>query len=174
MTKYLPDIYKKSIFDINYRKLKEDNIKCLIFDLDNTLAPIDSDKVDLKVKELVSNLKKDFLVIIVSNSPKKRVLSFSMDLEVDAYPFALKPMVRTLKKIKSKYNLESNQIDIIGDQFITDMGYGYNGNIMKIFVDCLSKKDLKITSVNRYLEQKIINKYTKNNLFKKGTYYDKR
>ena len=36
--KYLPDIYKKNIFDINYNKLKKKDIKCLIFDLDNTLA----------------------------------------------------------------------------------------------------------------------------------------
>lgn len=38
--KYLPDMYKKNIFDINYDKLKKKGIKCLIFDLDNTLALI--------------------------------------------------------------------------------------------------------------------------------------
>ena len=102
MNKYLPDIYRKNIFDINYNKLKKKGIKCLIFDLDNTLALIDSVKVDVKVKELITKLKEDFLVVIVSNSPKKRVLKFSSDLEVDSYPFALKPTIRTLKKIKSK------------------------------------------------------------------------
>lgn len=170
--KYLPDIYKKNIFDINYSKLKKKDIKCLIFDLDNTLAFIDSTKVEDKVKELITKLKKDFLVVIVSNSPKKRVSKFSEDLGVDSYPFALKPTIRTLKKIKSKYNLESKNIAIIGDQFITDMGYGYKGNITKIFVDPLAVKDLKITNINRYLEEKIMNKYSKNNLFKKGKYYE--
>ena len=58
--KYLPDIYKKNIFDINYDKLKKKDIKCLIFDLDNTLAFIDSTKVEDKVKELITKLKKDF------------------------------------------------------------------------------------------------------------------
>mgnify|MGYP005763625121 CR=1 FL=1 len=172
MSKYLPDIYRKNIFDIDYNKLKKKGIKCLIFDLDNTLALIDSVKVDVKVKELIAKLKKDFLVVIVSNSPKKRVLKFSSDLEVDSYPFALKPTIRTLKKIKSKYNLESKSIAIIGDQFITDMGYGYKGKITKIFVDPLATKDLKITNVNRYLEEKIMKKYSKNNLFKKGNYYE--
>ena len=172
MNKYLPDIYRKNIFDINYDKLKKKGIKCLIFDLDNTLALIDSVKVDVKVKKLIVKLKKDFLVIIVSNSPKKRVKVFGNDLEVDIYPFALKPTIRTLKKIKSKYNLESKSIAIIGDQFITDMGYGYKGKITKIFVDPLAIKDLKITNVNRYLEDKIMKKYSKNNLFKKGNYYE--
>ncbi len=170
--KYLPDIYKKNIFDINYDKLKKKDIKCLIFDLDNTLALIDSIKVESNVKELITKLKKDFLVVIVSNSPKKRVSKFSKDLGVDSYPFALKPTIRTLKNIKSKYNLESKNIAVIGDQFITDMGYGYKGNITKIFVDPLAVKDLKITNINRYLEGKIIAKYSKNNLFKKGNYYE--
>lgn len=170
--KYLPDMYKKNIFDINYDKLKKKGIKCLIFDLDNTLALIDSVKVESKVKELITKLKKDFLVIIVSNSPKRRVDKFSEDLEVDSYPFALKPTIRTLKKIKSKYNLDSKGIAIIGDQFMTDMGYGYKGHITKIFVDPLATKDLKITNINRYLEEKIMSKYSKNNLFKKGKYYE--
>ena len=169
--KYLPDIYKKNIFAINYDKLKKKDIKCLIFDLDNTLALIDSTKVESNVKELITKLKKDFLVVIVSNSPKKRVSKFSEDLGVNSYPFALKPSIRTLKKIKSKYNLESNQIAIIGDQFITDMGYGSKGKITKIYVDPLAVKDLKITNINRYLEEKIMNKYSKNDLFKKGNYY---
>ncbi len=170
--KYLPDIYKKNIFDINYLKLKDKGIKCLIFDLDNTLALIDSTKVEDKVKELIAKLKKEFLIIIVSNSPKKRVSLFGKDLDVDYYPFALKPNIRTLKKIKSKYKLESSSIAIIGDQFITDMGYGYKGKITKIYVDPLATKDLKITNINRYLEDKIMNKYNKNNLFKKGNYYE--
>ena len=170
--KYLPDMYKKNIFDINYLKLKDKGIKCLIFDLDNTLALIDSTKVEDKVKELIAKLKKEFLIIIVSNSPKKRVSLFGKDLDVDYYPFALKPNIRTLKKIKSKYKLESSSIAIIGDQFITDMGYGYKGKITKIYVDPLATKDLKITNINRYLEDKIMNKYNKNNLFKKGNYYE--
>ena len=170
--KYLPDMYKKNIFDINYLKLKDKGIKCLIFDLDNTLALIDSTKVEDKAKELIAKLKKDFLIIIVSNSPKKRVSLFGKDLDVDYYPFALKPNIRTLKKIKSKYKLESSSIAIIGDQFITDMGYGYKGKITKIYVDPLATKDLKITNINRYLEDKIMNKYNKNNLFKKGNYYE--
>lgn len=57
MSKYLPDIYRKNIFDIDYNKLKKKGIKCLIFDLDNTLALIDSVKVDIKVKELITDRK---------------------------------------------------------------------------------------------------------------------
>ena len=40
MEKYVPDIYQKSIYTINYDSLLSRGIKCLLFDLDNTLAPI--------------------------------------------------------------------------------------------------------------------------------------
>ena len=37
MEKYIPDMYKLNIFNINYELLKEKGIKCLLFDLDNTI-----------------------------------------------------------------------------------------------------------------------------------------
>ena len=37
---FKPKSYYKSIYDINYDKLKEEGITCLIFDLDNTLGLI--------------------------------------------------------------------------------------------------------------------------------------
>ncbi len=170
--KYLPDIYKKDIFDINYKKLKDEGIKCLIFDLDNTLVKIDSLDIDNKTKELIEKLKKDFIVLIVSNSPKKRVKVFLDNLDIDGYSFALKPSIRSLKRIKAKYNLFNKDIAIIGDQFMTDMKYGYKGKIKKIFVDPIALKDLKITNFNRFFENKIMKKYSKYNKFKKGEYYE--
>ena len=37
MDNFIPDMYQKSIYHIDYDKLSEDGIKCLLFDLDNTL-----------------------------------------------------------------------------------------------------------------------------------------
>lgn len=174
MNRYLPDVYSKSVLTINYGKLKKRKIKCLIFDLDNTLVPVHTKEIDPKIKKLIADLKKDFLVIIVSNSPKKRVNAIKDILEIDAYPNALKPLTRTLRKIKKKYNLANEDIAMIGDQFLTDMNYGYKGKILKVFVDTISNEDLKITSLNRFFERKIMTKYQKKNLFKKGEYYDER
>ena len=38
MALYKPTMYKKNIFDIDYEQLKKKGIKCLVFDLDNTLG----------------------------------------------------------------------------------------------------------------------------------------
>ena len=35
MDLFIPDIYQQSIYTIDYKKLKRNGIKCLLFDLDN-------------------------------------------------------------------------------------------------------------------------------------------
>ena len=77
MDKYIPDIYQKDIYHINYDQLKERGIKCLLFDLDNTLVPINVKVPDEEIKDLFNKLKKKgFKLIIFSNSLKKRVSPF--------------------------------------------------------------------------------------------------
>ena len=41
MEVFRPDVYQKSIYDIDYMKLKNNVIRCLLFYLDNTLDPIE-------------------------------------------------------------------------------------------------------------------------------------
>ena len=43
MNKYIPKIYKQSILDIDYNNLKKIGIKCIMFDLDNTLLEVYKD-----------------------------------------------------------------------------------------------------------------------------------
>ena len=40
MELYVPDIYQENIYKINYDNLLSRGIKCLLFDLDNTLVTI--------------------------------------------------------------------------------------------------------------------------------------
>ena len=41
-----------------------------------------------------------------------------------------------------------------------------------ILVDPLGTKDLKITSLNRFVERKILKKYEQKEIMKKGVYYE--
>ena len=63
MEKYVPDIYQKSVYDIDYSKLTNRGIKCLLFDLDNTL-------VFPSVKEPTEELIKLSKLGTVKKSPK--------------------------------------------------------------------------------------------------------
>lgn len=171
MKKYVPAIYQKTIFDINYKKLHKNGIKCLLFDLDNTLVAAHSYEPDKKVINLLKKLNKEFKVIIISNSSRKRLEKINSLFNVSYYSFSLKPLKRNFKKVIKDYQFTKEEIVLIGDQFITDILGGYRMGIKTILVDPLSN-DLPCTKLNRFLEGEIINRLGKKNLFFKGKYYE--
>ena len=167
-----PDIYQKNIFDINYNKLYKNKIKCLIFDLDNTLALIDEKKCPEKTRELVMDLKKKFKVVIISNNIEKRIFPYKEELELDAVSLAMKPLTVGLSKIKKKYRLNKSEMVMIGDQLLTDVLSAKLYGIKSCLVEPLGKKDLKITGLNRKIEDIILKKYEKNKIFERGKFYE--
>lgn len=73
MKKYVPDMYSKDIYSVNYTKLKKQGVKCLLFDLDNTLVEPHTKRPHQRLHDFFDTLKKDFQVIIFSNSRGKRL-----------------------------------------------------------------------------------------------------
>ena len=168
---FKPDIYKKTIYDINYKQLKKDGIKCLIFDLDNTLGLISHKNCPQEAKDLINKLKEDFIIVISSNNTKRRIKPYLEELGIEGTSWSMKPSIKSLIYIKAKYKLHKKEMCIIGDQIVTDILSGKRFHIKTILVDPLGDKDLKITGLNRNIEAKIIAKYEKRGLFKRGKYY---
>lgn len=169
---FKPSMYYKSIYDINYNKLKEMGIKCLIFDLDNTLGTIDYKKSPRKTKALIKELQEDFLVLICSNNTKRRIKPYLDDLNVGGVCWSFKPSIIGLVKLQNNYHLLKKEMCLIGDQLVTDILAGNRFHIKTILVDPMGEKDLKITGINRELEKKIIEKYQRKGLFERGKYYE--
>ena len=172
MRLFRPDVYQKSIFEINYSRLKELCITCLVFDLDNTLGKLDHKKSPYKVKELIRSLQNDFLVLICSNNTRRRVEPFFKDLGIGGVYFSFKPTTLGLAKIKRRYRLKKKEMCIIGDQMVTDILAGNRFHIMTVLVDPMSEKELMITGVNREIESRIIRRYQKRGVFERGKYYE--
>lgn len=173
MDKYIPDMYKKSIFDVNYDLLSSRGIKCLLFDLDNTLALINEKEPRKDVIELFNKLKeKGFKIIIFTNSPSKRVKPFKNILEVDCCPFACKPFSRKFLSIIKIYDLQFSEIAIIGDSMMDDICGGNKVGITTILIERLGTKEFFIASLKRKRENRIIKKLREQNLFIKGKYYE--
>lgn len=170
----IPDMYQKDIFHIDYKKLKKDGITCLVFDLDNTLALIHERRCPEKTKELIKELQKDFLIIIISNNTRGRIEPYKRDLGVDAVSLAMKPLTRGLKKIRKLYRLKKKEMVMIGDQLVTDVLSGKKFRIKTVLVDPLGQKDLKITGLNRKIEERILKRYQKRKVFERGKYYDEK
>ena len=170
---FLPDKYYKNVYNINYKSLLDSGIKCLIFDLDNTLVPAHVDNPTKKVKDLINNLKElEFKIILLSNSPKSRLEPFKKELGVDCAPFSCKPFIHKYKKIIKLYKYELSQMAMIGDQLLTDVWASNKVGITSVLVNPISKKDFAFTRINRYLEKFIETRLLKRDLFKRGKYYD--
>lgn len=170
---FKPDMYVKDIYSIDYKKLETYGIKCILFDLDNTLVPSFKKKPTRKLKDFIERLKDmGFKVIIFSNSNKKRLTPFKKILEVDCSYSSKKPFQKKFKKVLKEYKYSQSEVAMIGDQIVTDI---YGGNKMGIFtvlVKPINKKEMFFTKFNRVIEKKVIKKMERKKIFKKGEFYD--
>ncbi len=173
MEKYIPDIYAKSIYDIDYENLIERGIKCVLFDLDNTLLPPKAKEVPKKLLDFLKQIKKlNIRFILYSNGRKKRIMNMAQKLDMEFYAMALKPYRGKLDKVMKKYEYNQSEIAVVGDQIMTDVLFGNKAGITSILVNPLSLNDTWLTKFNRRREKKIYKKLYKNNLFAKGKYYE--
>jgi HAD superfamily phosphatase (TIGR01668 family) len=155
-----PKLYLEKVTDITIEALKENNIKGLILDVDNTLIDIDRKMIDGLV-EWKNNLEKNNIkFIILSNSNKKdKVETVAKNLNISYLGFAKKPFKSGFKKAAEKLNLENEKIGVVGDQIFTDVIGANRCNMFSILVKPISEKDLLITKWKRPLENKIIQKF---------------
>ena len=170
--RFIPDMYQENIYKVNYKKLKDEGIKCILIDLDNTISPAKEVVLDNKIKGLFDKLKKDFRLVIFSNNFPKRISKFGKYYDVDIACLSLKPFRYKYRSILKKYNLKKHEVATIGDQLLTDIQGGNKMCFKTILVNPISKIDEKETWLNREIEKKIFKYFEKNNILKKGHYYD--
>jgi len=173
MEKYIPDIYVKSIYYIDYEKLKERGIKCILFNLDNTIAPLSIKKPNKKIKDHFQKLKNmGFKLIIFANSGKTRLKPFKEELEVDCAFSCKKPMRKKFDLILKEYKYNISEVVIVGDNIITDVLGGNKVGITTILVNPISNKEKFVTKLCRICEKKIMTKLAQKELFHRGKYYE--
>lgn len=173
MELFRPDMYKQSIYDIDYEKLKQIGIKCILFDLDNTIAPLDISVPDKKMLDFFLYLEEiDIKAIILSNASKKRVAPFKEKCNLDSSFHSKKPFKRKYLKILNTYNFKDIEVACVGDQLLTDI-YGANRlGLTSILVNPINYKEKMPTKVNRFFEKIIYKRLKKRGLLEKGVYYE--
>ncbi|MBQ9014399.1 MAG: YqeG family HAD IIIA-type phosphatase [Bacilli bacterium] len=169
---FIPKAYSKNIYEINYDKLKKKGIKCILFDLDNTISPEYEILLNKKIKTFLNKLKKDFKVIIMSNNFPHRLKKFGKYYDVDVLSLSLKPLLYKYIYVLLKYRFKRSEIVAVGDQLVTDILGGNKIGITTILVDPMTNKDGKATFLNRKIEKKLYSYFKKNNILEKGKYYE--
>ncbi|MFP4456254.1 MAG: YqeG family HAD IIIA-type phosphatase [Clostridia bacterium] len=154
MSFLIPDYSYRTIYDIDFEKLKKEGIKLVLVDIDNTIIAWDSVIVNEKLIAFFDELKDSgFVVRILSNAPKERAKEISKKLGVKGIGRSYKPFSFNFKKSINSEGFKKSETIMIGDQIFTDLLGAKLAGIKVILVDPISKKELKVTKFMRLLEK---------------------
>lgn len=168
---FTPNYYIHSYDTLRVAYLKEHGIRVLLCDIDNTLVPHDVAKPDEKVTTFLRTLQKEGITIIfVSNNVEERVSIFAQGLGIACYPFALKPLPKTYKKILREHHIDTREVAVLGDQLMTDILGANLAGLHTILTAPVVEKDLTFTKVNRIVEAIVFKLLKRSHRLTKGEY----
>ncbi|MFB1080595.1 YqeG family HAD IIIA-type phosphatase [Jeotgalibacillus sp. JSM ZJ347] len=162
---FLPNEYVESVFEITPAKLKQQGIKAIITDLDNTLVEWDRKNATPKLIEWLESMQMEgILVTIVSNNNQLRVEAFSDPIGIPFIYHARKPMGRAFRRAIRDMNVKKDETVVIGDQLMTDVLGGNLNKLYTILVVPVAKTDGFFTKFNRIIEKRLLNFFKRKNM----------
>ena len=157
---FYPKGYFNKVSEISLEYLKENNIKGLILDVDNTLIDYYRN-ISEETINWANRLKENGIkMCILSNSNKKeKVKEVAGKLGLEYTYFGMKPLKRGFKRAKKMLGLENNEIAAVGDQIFTDVIGSNRMKMFSILVEPIKEKDILVTLIKRPIENYIKRKY---------------
>lgn len=158
-----PKFYLNNVIEINIEFLKQNNIKGLILDIDNTLIDIDKKMLD-GVEDWCKDLKSQGIKIcILSNtSSKEKAQTVAEKLEIPFINFAKKPFKKGFYQAKELLDIKKvEEIAVVGDQLFTDVLGANRVGMTSILVKPVDDRDLWHTKIKRPLENMLIRRFMK-------------
>jgi len=159
---FYPNGYFNKVSKISLEYLKENNIKGLILDVDNTLIDYYRNMSEETI-DWANNLKQNGIkMCILSNSEKQeKVKAVAEKLGLEYSYFGMKPLKKGFKKAQKMLGLENKEIAAIGDQIFTDVIGSNRMKMFSILVEPIKEKDIWITRLKRPIENYIKKEYLK-------------
>ena len=150
-----PSYIVEKVTDINLDDLKDEGIKGMLFDLDNTLMAPKSAKLTEDIANWIEAVKQDFKIAIVSNNPHPEYMEQAQkELSCPVYGKAKKPQKNVALTALKCIDLLPSQVAMIGDRPLTDIWLGQRLGMTTILVDPLIKhEEMAIVKFLRKLER---------------------
>ncbi len=116
------DIALRTVSQITPKLLKENNIKGLLLDVDNTLTTHDNPRPADGVMEWIALMKSNGIkMMIVSNNHYERVKPFADMLGLDFVSDGKKPLSSGFNRAQKKMEIPFSELAVVGDQIYTDI-----------------------------------------------------
>lgn len=140
---FLPKLITDELTDLTPDVLKENHIRLLMLDFDNTIVPYTTstptDKMDRWLREMNAS---DIQLCVVSNSHKDRVKIFCNQYGIDCITHANKPFTKGIKECLAKYGIPAAEAALVGDQIYTDTFGANNAGVMPILVRAIDNHNI--------------------------------
>lgn len=144
---FVPDVYQKDIYKIDYGKLKEKGVKLISFDIDDTIddsiwnkarGTLPGVKVTMPkdAKNLFRDLKSmGFTVTLLTNTTAAIAEDVCADLQADGYiARADKPETRSFKRMMEIYHVKPAQMAHVGNNIRQDVAGGNRAGVTTCLV----------------------------------------
>ena len=157
-----PKLWVDDLSHIPLKELKNDGIKALIIDIDNTLVAWDADQPSRESIHWVKKAKEEgFTIMLVSNNKPKRVQRMQAFFHCRGLSGAKKPTGFGLKKALRIIKKRPYETAIIGDQIFTDILGGNRIGIYTILVTPIKSKEFWWTTFVRHAENRVLRRLKK-------------
>jgi len=152
-----PDYNLKNIYEIDFNELKEQGIKCIMFDLDSTVMRSKSAEFTPDTVEWFNTFIKDFEVAIISNNHKKDYIEKAAKLApCRVIGHARKPNPKIARKYLDEIGVSPEDAVMVGDRPLTDILVGKFLGCKTILVGSINPNENIPTKFVRALERSTI------------------
>lgn len=153
---FKPKWWLKSVLDIDEKFIRENHLRGLILDLDNTLSMHGSPAAEQGVTEWLEQMRgMGMKMMVLSNNTKKRVAPLAKELGLDYISFGCKPLTVGVSRALRKMRLPRKSVALVGDQIFTDIIGGNLRGVNTVLVEPFHLEDKKSFKLKRKLESAV-------------------
>ena len=168
LSRFYPDDWVDSAYQIDYEKIYDRGYRGLIFDIDNTLVPHGA-PADERAIALFARLKNlGFSCCLLSNNQMERVSSFNEPIQVFFIENAHKPSAKNYRRAMEMMGTDEKNTLFIGDQLFTDVYGGKRAGTRTVLVRPIHPKEEIQIVFKRYLERIVLFFYKRKRKERKG------
>lgn len=164
--RFYPYAYTRSVFSIDYVKLRDKGFRAVIFDIDNTLVHHGDDSTP-QVDALFRSIHKIGLkTLLLTNNDEKRVQRFIKNINTLYICDAEKPHPAAYLKALKMLDVSKEEAVCIGDQMFIDIVGANRCGIPNILVHFIQLPNEKHIGKKRYIEKAILWFYRRNKKYR--------
>lgn len=131
----LPRIIVEHLTDVTPELLRQQGVKALLMDFDNTIVPYTTNEPTASMDAWLRKMQaSDVFLCVVSNSKKPRVVRFCEAYDLNCVTHSRKPFQKGIREALRRYGLDPKTTALVGDQIYTDVLGANCGGLTSILI----------------------------------------